>query len=75
LPMDSQLRFSLECRNWGIPGDAAAMVSTDSGAWTLASEDNGKYFIRAKLSAEETQPLWKQWHGEIETPLVRVEWK
>ena len=36
LPFDSQLRFSLECRNWGIPPDAAAMVATDSarvGDW------------------------------------------
>jgi hypothetical protein len=75
LPMDSELRFSLECRNWGIPKDAEAMVSTDSGAWKFANEDNGKYFIRAKLSAEETQPNWKQWYGEIQTPLVPVEWK
>jgi hypothetical protein len=74
LPMDSQLRFSLECRNWGIPKGTGTMVSTDSGAWTFANEDNGKYFIRAKLSAEETQPRWKQWSGVIETPLVPVEW-
>jgi hypothetical protein len=75
LPMDSQLRFSLECRNWGIPKGIETMVSTDSGAWTFAIEDNSKYFIRAKLSVEETQPNWKQWHGELETPLVPVEWK
>jgi len=75
LPRDSSMRFSLECRNWGIPKNTAAMVSTDSGAWVIAEKEKGKVFLRATLIGEETEPRWKGWHGEIQTPLVPVDWK
>jgi hypothetical protein len=42
VPFDSSIRISLECRNWGIPKDAAAMVSTDSGAWVIEASEKGR---------------------------------
>lgn len=75
LPMDSYMRVSLECRNWGIPKDATAMVSTDSGAWVIGDGEKGKVFLRATLTAEKSVPEWKAWGGELQTPLVRVDWK
>src|SRR5215207_8126710 len=53
LPWDSSMRLSLECRNWGITKDAPAMVSTDSGAWVVREDENGKVFLRATLTAEK----------------------
>lgn len=73
LPFDSFMRISLECRNWGI-GKDDAMIQTDSGAWTLTNEENGKVFLTATLVGEETKPNWKHWHGKLELPLVPVEW-
>jgi hypothetical protein len=74
LPMESSIRFSLECRNWGISKDSYAMVSTDSGAWSFSSKEKGKIFLRATLTGEKANPYWKRWHGEIQTPVVAVDW-
>lgn len=75
LPWDSSMRLSLECTNWGIPKDAPAMVSTDSGAWVMRKDENGKLFLRATLNAEKTSPEWKVWNGTLQTPPVKVVWK
>jgi hypothetical protein len=75
LPRDSSMSISLECRNWGIPKDAPAMVSTDSGAWVIREDENGKVFLRATLTGEKPNPPWKTWSGDIQTPLVKVDWK
>ena len=73
LPFDSSMRISLECTNWGI-GKTAAMVQTDSGAWNIAEDENGKVCLRATLTADEKKPEWKMWYGETKTPLIPVEW-
>lgn len=75
LPWDSFMRVSLECRNWGIPEDAPAMVSTDSGAWIIRDDENGKFFLRATLTADKTNPESKTWNGTLQTPPVKVLWK
>jgi len=76
LPLDSSIRVSMYCSNWGVPRDAAAMVSTDSGAWVLKPEEKGKVFLRATIKGEkvESDPD-RTWYGTIETPLVKVNWK
>jgi len=78
LPWHSSITLSLENNNWGIPRNAAAMVSTDSGAWVLEDLDKGKVFLRATLTDEPLKPSfdkWKRWHGTIQTPLLKVDWK
>lgn len=75
LPMDSSIRISMECRNWGVP-KAAAMISTDSGAWVIQEADRGQVFLRAKIVGDKVAgDRYKIWHGQIETPLVKVDWK
>jgi len=76
LPLDSSIRVSMYCRNWGVPKDAAAMISTDSGAWVLKPEEKGKVFLRATIKGEkvESDPD-RTWYGTIETPLLKVDWK
>jgi len=75
LPLDSSIRISLECKNWGIPKDAAAMVSTDSGAWVIQEAERGKVYLRATLTGEKTEPDYKEWYGTVQTPLLKVDWK
>lgn len=75
LPMDSSMRVSLECLNWGIPKDAPAMISTDSGAWVIGDGERGKVYLRATLTAEKSTPEWRAWGGELQTPPVKVDWK
>ena len=70
LPFDSSMRISLECRNWGLSG--AVMVATDSGAWHISEEENGKVFLRATLTGEKGKPDWKTWHGKLQTLLIPV---
>ena len=72
LPFDSSMRISLECRNFGMGG--AAMVATDSGAWHISEEENGKVFLRATLTGDQGKPEWKTWHGELQPPLIPVIW-
>lgn len=74
LPVDSFIRISLECTNWGITQNAAAMVSTDSGAWVLADSENGKVYLRATLTGEKGEPEWKTWYGKLQTPPLVVKW-
>jgi len=76
LPWDSSIRINLECKNWGIPKDAAAMISTDSGAWVIQESEKGKVYLRATLTNEKSSPpYWKTWYGTLQTPLVKVDWK
>ena len=75
LPWDSSIHISLECKNWGIPKDAAAMVSTDSGAWVIQEAERGKVYLRATLTGEKIEPDYKAWHGTVQTPLLKVDWK
>lgn len=76
LPYDSSIKISLECRNWGVEKSTGAMVSTDSGAWFIAEESRGAVFLRATLTREDDKSLsrWKTWHGELQTPLIPVDW-
>ncbi len=78
LPWDSSIRLNLECRNWGIKKDAAAMVATDSGAWVIQENEKGKIYLRATLTGENIEPSynsWKRWSGKIQTPPIKVDWK
>lgn len=75
LPLDSSIRVSMYCSNWGVPKDAAAMISTDSGAWVLKPEENGKVFLRATITGEKlVSGPDRTWYGKNETPIVKVEW-
>ena len=75
LPMDSSIRISMECRNWGVP-KAAAMISTDSGAWAIKDAEKGRVFLRATIVGETVEgDSYKVWQGKIETPPLRVDWK
>jgi hypothetical protein len=75
LPLDSWMRISMYCSNWGVPRDAAAMISTDSGAWVLRPEEKGKVFLRATLKGtpDAVDPD-RTWHGTVALPPVRVDW-
>ncbi len=75
LPLDSSIRISLECKNWAIPKDAAAMVSTDSGAWVIQQPEKGKVYIRATLTGEKTELYYRAWYGTVQTPLLKVDWR
>jgi hypothetical protein len=77
LPLDSSIRISLECRNWGVPRDAAAMVATDSGAWVIQQSEKGKVFLRATLTGDKpaVPPYCMTWYGTIQTPLLNIDWK
>jgi len=75
LPLDSSIRISMECRNWGVL-KAAAMISTDSGAWVIQEAERGQLFLRARIVGDKAEgDRYKIWHGKIETPLVKVDWK
>ncbi|MBY0460362.1 MAG: hypothetical protein K2V38_23860, partial [Gemmataceae bacterium] len=75
LPHDSSIRVGMHCTNWGVPKDAAAMISTDSGAWVLTAEEKGKVFLRATLTAKqvESDPD-RTWYGVIKLTPVKVDW-
>jgi hypothetical protein len=63
------------CSNWGVPKDAPAMISTDSGAWVIQAEEKGKVFLRATIKGTKAAAdPDRTWHGTIETPLVKVDW-
>ncbi len=76
LPLDSEMRIGMYCSNWGAPEDAAAMISTDSGAWVLRAKEKGKVFLRATVKGAkvESDPD-RMWYGTIVTPPVKVDWK
>jgi hypothetical protein len=75
LPHDSSIRIGMYCSNWGVPKDAPAMISTDSGAWVLQPQEKGKVFLRATIKGEkvDSDPD-RTWHGTIQTPAVKVDW-
>jgi hypothetical protein len=75
LPHDSSMRIGMYCSNWGVPKDAAAMVSTNSGAWVLEQKENGMVFLRATIKGAkvEADPDLT-WHGMIQVPLVKIDW-
>ena len=78
LPWDSSIRLNLECRSWGVPKDAAAMVTADSGAWVIQENEKGKVYLRATLTGDKIEPSynsWKRWSGKIQTPPLKVDWK
>jgi len=78
LPWDSSIRLNLECRSWGIPKDAAAMVTADSGAWVIQENEKGNVYLRATLTGDKIEPSynsWKRWSGKIQTPPLKVDWK
>jgi hypothetical protein len=75
LPAHSAIRISLECRNWGVPKDTAAMVATDSGAWIIDASEKGNVYLRATLTGEKSEPDHKKWKGRIQTPLIAINWK
>jgi hypothetical protein len=62
----------MHCTNWWIPRDAAAVISTDSGAWVLKPEQQGKVFLRATVSGKKDADE-RVWSGELEVQ-VRVTW-
>lgn len=43
------------CTNWGTPKDAAAQITTDSGARVLKPEHAGKVFPRATASGKKAE--------------------
>ena len=75
LPNDSSIQVGMHCTNWGIPKDAAAMISTDSGAWVIKAEEKGKVFLPATLTRKkvESDPD-RTWYGTIETTPLKVDW-
>jgi hypothetical protein len=75
LPWASSIRISLENRIWGVPTNAAAMVSTDSGALVIGEQEKGRMFLRATLTGESNKSDYKKWSGSIQTPLMKVNWK
>jgi len=49
------------------------MIATDSGAWVLKAEQEGKVFLRATVSGKKHDGDQRVWFGELETK-VRVTW-
>jgi len=75
LPHDSTMRISMYCSNWGVPKDAPAMISTDSGAWVIKPEEQNKVFLRATIKGkEEKSDRDRIWQGTIATPDLKVDW-
>jgi hypothetical protein len=76
LPVDSSIRISLECENWGLPENAAAVVATDSGAWIIQESEKGKVYLRATLKGEEFPMASnrKAWSGKLQAPLLKIDW-
>ena len=75
LPNDSSIRVGMHCTNWGVPKDAAAMISTDSGAWVIKAEEKGKVFLRATLTGKQVESdSDRTWYGTIETTPLKVDW-
>ena len=87
LPVDSSINIGMGCRNWGVPKDAAAMISTDSGVWVLTDEEKGHVLLRATIKStldptvegkKKSKELWnsgRPWHGSITTPPIKVDWR
>lgn len=76
LPVDSSIRIGMYCSNWGVPRDAAAMISTDSGAWVLQLKEKGRVFLRATITGATKGAIQPEhmWYGTIVTPALKVDW-
>jgi hypothetical protein len=75
LPVDSSIRIGMYCSNWGVPKDAAAMISTDSGAWVIEPKEKGKVVLRATVKGDKVKSdPDRLWYGTIETLPVKVDW-
>lgn len=74
LPHDSSMRIGMYCSNWGVPKDAAAMISTDTGAWVLQQKEKGIVFLRVTVKGAKVETDDRIWHGEIQAT-VKVDWK
>lgn len=68
LPVRSAIEIDLSCNGWGVPSNAIAMISTSDAAWVITDEQRGNIFIRGTIARQSN------WVGEINTPLVNVEW-
>lgn len=76
LPLDSEMKIGMYCSNWGVPKDAAAQISTDSGSWILKEEERQKVYLRATLKSDLKEPHPDfYWKGTLVTPLIRVDWQ
>lgn len=75
LPFDSSIRIFLGSTIYGVPQNAAAMISTDSGAWTLIPEEKGKTFLRVTVHGDAVSERGKTvWHGKVQAS-VKIDWK
>lgn len=75
LPFGSSMRLWMGCTNWGVPKDAAAMISTDSGAWVLRPAEKGRVLLRVTIRGEpDKADPDRVWHGTLQSA-VPVEWK
>jgi hypothetical protein len=75
IPFGSSMRLWMGCTNWGIPKDAPAMISTDSGAWVLKAEERGRVLLRVTLIGDpDKAELHRMWHGTIQAT-APVDWK
>jgi hypothetical protein len=75
LPFGSSMRLWMGCTNWGVPKDAAAMISTDSGAWVLKPAERGLVLLRVTIRGEpDKADPDRVWHGTVQAT-IPVEWK
>lgn len=76
VPSKSSAKVWMASSGWGIPKDAAAMLTAGSRAWVLEPKDKGKVFLRLTLQGEKIErgadrvPTWR---GKIELS-VPVTW-
>lgn len=75
LPFGSSMRLWMGCTNWGVPKDAAAMISTDSGAWVLRPAEKGRVLLRVTVTGQpDKADPDRVWHGTVQSA-IPVEWK
>ena len=76
LPFDSSISIGMRCSNWGVPKDATAMISTDSGAWVIKAEEKGKVFLRVTVNGAkvESEPGFgdQAWFGQSPNAAMMV---
>lgn len=75
LPYDSSIRISMDCNNWGVSRNQAAMINTDSGTWTLKPEEKGRVYLRMTIHRDATKDeVERFWDGKIQVT-TKVNWK
>lgn len=75
LPFDSSIRMYMGASIWGVPKDAAAMISTENSAWVLKPEQKGKTFLRVTIHGDKSGERKDHiWHGKIQA-WVKIDWK